>query len=230
MATMDPNGSGGVNCTKFARWWEDNSSELEKQQELAFTVTLRLPGDQQGKFQQILLAPNRSTKEMWVKGLMILCKRKQKVDAEKEEIALIKANKRFTRPQVRDMVRQHLQREQRDPNVSDAWIDGLFEQFAVDNLRTIDGAAWRSLIAQLNDTKLLNRDQVRKMVRLQLQIDGRAALTHATSQIRTEDGNATDEWIDTLFDQFDADESGMIDEREWDLLLKLLEKQSMWLM
>ena len=230
MKVMDPDGRGAINCTDFARWWTDNSSDLDKHRELAFTVTVHQPvsTDERGKFQLILVAPNRDAKEMWVKGLTVLCKRKQKLDSEREEAALVEAKKRFTRSQVRNMVRAHLQREQRDPNVSDAWIDGLFVQFAVGQAKTIDAAAWHSLVGQLEHTKMLNRAQVRHMVSLQLQVDGRILQAEST----TEDGDATltDGCIDSLFGQVDADSSGVIDEREWEQLLLLVEKQSVWLM
>jgi hypothetical protein len=223
---MDPGGSGAVKCNEFARWWRDRSSDLDTQRELAFTITVHQPTDQEGKFQLIVVAPNRDAKEMWVKGLTILCERKQRLDAEREEAALIEAKKRFTRSQVRDMVRAYLQREQRDPNVSDAWIDGLFDQFVVGQSKTIDVAAWDSLVGYLKHNTMLNRAQVREMVRLQLQADGRTAKAFS----ETDDGDVTDEWIDRLFDEFDRDGSGMIDEREWEELLLLLEKHSVWLM
>jgi hypothetical protein len=228
MAAMDPGGSGAVTRSDFARWWKDNCSDLDKQRELAFTVTLHQSTGQQGNLQLVVVAPNHGAKEAWVKGLAILCARKQKLYAEREEAALIEAKKRFTRAQVRDMVRTHLQREQRDPNVSDAWIDGLFGHFVVGQSKTIDAAAWDSLIGFLTRTTLLNRAQVREMVRLQLQVDGRAAKTLQTEG--NEHGDVTDEWIDNLFDQFDGDGSGMIDGREWEELLLLLEKHSVWLM
>ena len=112
--------------------------------------------------------------------------------------------------------------------MSDAWIDGLFFQFAVGQAKTIDAAAWHSLVGQLEHTKMLNRAQVRHMVSLQLQVDGRILQAEST----TEDGDATltDGCIDSLFGQVDADSSGVIDEREWEQLLLLVEKQSVWLM
>lgn len=51
--------------------------------------------------------------------------------------------------------------------------------------------------------KRLSRRQCREMVRIQLEIERR-------------DPNVSDEWIDDIFDTFDADESGFIDEDEWD--------------
>lgn len=231
MAVMDPHGRGTVACDDFVRWWTDSSSDLDKQRELAFTVTVHQPSDDCGKFQLILVAPNRDAKANWVEGLGILCKRKRKLDAEREEAALVDAKKRFTRPQVREMARKHLQQESRDPNVSDAWIDGLFDQFAASQSKTIDIAAWHSIVEQLNHRKMLNRAQVRKMVRLQLHVDGKAPKESQYTTTPEASGSATriDDWIDSVFDQFDADGSGMIEEREWKQLLLMLEKQSVWL-
>lgn len=226
MAAMDPGGSGAVTCKDFASWWRDNCNDVDKQRELAFTLTLSQSTGQQETFQLTVAAPNRGAKDSWVNGLAILCERKQKLDAEREEAALIEAKKRFTRCQVRDMVRAHLQREQRDLNVSDAWIDGLFSQYVVGQSKTIDVAAWDSLVGYLTHRTLLSRAQVREMVRLELQVDGRAAITSQTEG--SGHGDVTDEWIDDLFDQFDGDGSGVIDEREWEELLLLLEKHSVW--
>lgn len=228
MKVMDPDGRGAINCTDFARWWTDNSSDLDKHLELAFTVTVHQPvsTNEGSKFQLILVAPNRDAKEMWVKALTILCKHKQKLDSEREETALVEAKKRFTRSEVRNMVRAHLQREQRDPNVSDAWIDGLFDQFAVGQAKTVDAAAWHSFVGQLEHTKILSRAQVRHMLRRQLQVDGRILKAEST----IEDGDATDRCIDSLFSQVDSDGSGLINERQWEQLLLLVEKQSVWLM
>ena len=55
----------------------------------------------------------------------------------------------------------------------------------------------------------LIRSQVRRMVRIQLQLLRKPEVT--------------DEWIDGLFDEFDTDRSGFIDDTEWDNLVKVLE-------
>ena len=57
--------------------------------------------------------------------------------------------------------------------------------------------------------KQLSRVQCREMVRIQLELDGR-------------DPNVSDDWIDSLFDEFDADRSGLIDDDEWDNLASQL--------
>ena len=57
--------------------------------------------------------------------------------------------------------------------------------------------------------KQLGRVQCREMVRIQLELDQR-------------DPNVSDEWIDALFDEFDADLSGLIDDDEWDSLVSVL--------
>ena len=51
--------------------------------------------------------------------------------------------------------------------------------------------------------KQLNRQQCRLMVRIQLELEQR-------------DPHVSDEWIDDLFDEFDADRSGFIDDEEWE--------------
>ena len=56
----------------------------------------------------------------------------------------------------------------------------------------------------------LSRQQVRQMVRIQLRIWKRPA-------------QVSDAWIDALFDRFDRDGSGLIDDAEWDRLTERLE-------
>jgi hypothetical protein len=57
--------------------------------------------------------------------------------------------------------------------------------------------------------KQLTRSQVRKMVRIQLKILKRPA-------------DVSDDWIDSLFDEFDSDRSGLIEDGEWDSLVAVL--------
>ena len=54
------------------------------------------------------------------------------------------------------------------------------------------------------------------MVRIQLQLDGKA--------------EASSQQLDKLFDQFDSDGSGMMEESEWDKLCLELDKRCTWLM
>lgn len=59
--------------------------------------------------------------------------------------------------------------------------------------------------------KTLNKPQVRAMVRLQLESDGRAS-------------GVPDTWIDKrLFEEFDADGNGWIDDKEWENLVAMLQ-------
>ena len=48
------------------------------------------------------------------------------------------------------------------------------------------------------------------MARIQLEIDGM-------------DQNVSDEWVDDLFDEFDADQSGTIDMVEWEKVLIMID-------
>jgi dienelactone hydrolase len=59
--------------------------------------------------------------------------------------------------------------------------------------------------------KQLQRWQIRKMVPIQLELDGK-------------DPNVTVEWIDAMFDQFDEDGSNTIDDAEWDNLVEVLRR------
>ena len=54
--------------------------------------------------------------------------------------------------------------------------------------------------------KKLKKSQVRLMVRIQLQIEN----------INAE--KVTDEWIDSLFDRYDTDQSGLMNDEEWDIM------------
>ena len=54
--------------------------------------------------------------------------------------------------------------------------------------------------------KQLSRRQCREMVRIQLEIEER-------------DPNVSDQWIDDIFDEFDADGSGFVDDEEWDRIV-----------
>ena len=47
------------------------------------------------------------------------------------------------------MVRLQLEIEKMDTNVSDAWIDSLFDRFDEDKSETIDDAEWENLVAAI---------------------------------------------------------------------------------
>ena len=55
-----------------------------------------------------------------------------------------------------------------------------------------------------------DREGFRAMARIQLEIDGM-------------DQNVSDEWVDDLFDEFDADQSGTIDMVEWEKVLIMID-------
>lgn len=55
-----------------------------------------------------------------------------------------------------------------------------------------------------------DREWFRAMARIQLEIDGM-------------DQNVSDEWVDDLFDEFDADQSGTIDMVEWEKVLIMID-------
>ena len=61
--------------------------------------------------------------------------------------------------------------------------------------------------------KQLGRSQCREMVRIQLELSGR-------------DPTVSDEWIDALFHEFDADLLGLIDDDEWDSLAAALQTRA----
>ena len=127
------------------------------------------------------------------------------------------AGKQLTKIQVRGMVRIQLQmlgRIVEDADVSDAWIDGMFEDFDDDGSGLIDDSEWEQLVAVLTDMKLLGKAQVRQMYRIQLEMDGRGEGASAAAAA------TSDAEIDALFDEFDADGSGLIDDDEWDQLLR----------
>ena len=122
-----------------------------------------------------------------------------------------KGGKQLTRTQCHEMVRIQLEIDGLDPNVTDDWIDSLFDEFDADGSGTVDDAEWDLLVARMREMpqesgKQLTRTQCHEMVRIQLEIDGL-------------DPNVTDDWIDSLFDEFDADGSGTVDDAEWDLLV-----------
>ena len=72
--------------------------------------------------------------------------------------------------------------------------------------RGADAAEVQPVLAT-SQPKCLQRTQVREMVRLQLEIDG------------WDPASVDDGWIDELFTRFDADNSGTIDDAEWDRLI-----------
>lgn len=59
--------------------------------------------------------------------------------------------------------------------------------------------------------KQLSRDQIRKMVPIQLQIDDK-------------DPKVSVEYIDALFDEFDADNNNTIDDEEWENIVEVLRR------
>ena len=150
--------------------------------------------------------------------------------------------KQLDRKQVHEMVRLQLELDGWHPDedgVADEWIDDLFNRFDVDGSGFVDDAEWDLLVpamrlaaqqlaphggdsgggdsvvdiperpAHHKSSKQLDREQVHEMVRLQLELDG----WHPD-----EDG-VTDAWIDGLFNRFDVDGSGYVDDTEWDLLV-----------
>ena len=72
--------------------------------------------------------------------------------------------------------------------------------------RGADAAELQPALAA-GERKCLRRTQVREMVRLQLELDG------------WDPASVDDGWIDDLFSRFDADNSGTIDDTEWNLLI-----------
>jgi hypothetical protein len=56
----------------------------------------------------------------------------------------------------------------------------------------------------------MTRAKVREMARIQLELLGRNPKA------------ASDEWVDSLFERFDVDGSGTIDDSEWDNLVAAL--------
>ena len=70
MAEMDTDGGGAVEFQEFAKWWGENGGDLEKQRDLAMTVTC---GDgtagADGDVHLLLVAPGAATKRSWLAGL-----------------------------------------------------------------------------------------------------------------------------------------------------------------
>jgi hypothetical protein len=64
-----------------------------------------------------------------------------------------------------------------------------------------------------NQGKQLGKSQVRLMVRVQLSID------------KVDASSVTDEWINGLFDRYDKDRSGLMDDAEWDSLAAMLKEE-----
>lgn len=62
--------------------------------------------------------------------------------------------------------------------------------------------------------KQLGKSQVRLMVRIQLQIE------------EVDVSKVTDSWIDSLFDRFDSDNSGTMDDEEWEKLSEILKVEA----
>ena len=61
--------------------------------------------------------------------------------------------------------------------------------------------------------KQLGKAQVRAMVRIQMRM------------LRIKDSAVGDDYIDALFDRFDVDKSGLMDDAEWDSLAEILEAE-----
>lgn len=72
------------------------------------------------------------------------------------------------------------------------------------------GAGGAGAGSAAEEGRWLSREQVRQMVRIQLQILKRDAQHVPVA------------WIDALFDEFDADCSGLMDDSEWDRLVEVL--------
>lgn len=190
----------------------------------------------------VLLAISR-----WLKDLRErpLCRRKKECKQRKEQRPAADASevqpvlgapaserKCLRLGQVREMVRLQLELDGWDPGaVADEWIDDLFNRFDADNSGTIDDAEWDMLVVamrkgvdelhksigvaehRVEPRKRLDRRQVQEMVRLQLELDG----WDVSGEHYVSDG-----WIDNLFNRFDADSSGTIDDDEWDLLVEAM--------
>jgi len=62
--------------------------------------------------------------------------------------------------------------------------------------------------------KQLGKAQVRLMVRIQLQIED------------VDLSRVTDRWIDALFERFDSDKSGTMDDEEWESLTEMLKDEA----
>jgi hypothetical protein len=134
MAAMDTDGSGEIELSEFESWWSSNGGDLEVKRHLALTVYA-------GDVELLLVAPDRATKARWIAGIN---GRLLELDDELRALGLLPAEKspepeepttkkasvkQLTRPQCRDMVRLQLQIDELDPNVSDSWIDALFDEF-----------------------------------------------------------------------------------------------------
>ena len=97
--------------------------------------------------------------------------------------------KQLTRMQVRVMVRIQLEIEQRDPNVTDQWIDSLFDRFDADGSHNIDDDEWDKLVAAIPTHKIPTLDpteQIKeKLAALQLQMQAAdiALLEHRLSKV-----------------------------------------------
>ena len=86
-------------------------------------------------------------------------------------------------------------------------------QAVKDSPETARGKQRSDLNKSTADGKQLGKAQVRLMVRLQLKIEG---VEHSV----------TDEWIDALFKRFDADNSGTMDDAEWESLMPVLKAEA----
>eukprot|EP01043_Picozoa_sp_COSAG02_P066853 COSAG02_NODE_10540_length_1918_cov_2.516218_3_plen_128_part_00 len=82
-----------------------------------------------------------------------------------------KQPKQLGRMQVRRMVRLQLQVDERDANVTDAWIDELFNEFEVDKSSYMDDTEWEKLIESLGT-----------------RVEGRARMTAKCQSLETSDG------------------------------------------
>ena len=61
--------------------------------------------------------------------------------------------------------------------------------------------------------KMLGKSQAREMVRIKLEIE------------QIDGSKVTDQWIDDLFDRYDSDKSGQIDDSEWESLAATLQEE-----
>jgi Ca2+-binding EF-hand superfamily protein len=110
----------------------------------------------------------------------------------------------LSREKVRGMVRAELR----------SAAPALFDQFDADLSGFLDDSEWSSVLAVLSahasSRRQMTRAKVREMVRIQLELLGRNPKA------------ASDEWVDSLFERFDVDGSGTIDDSEWDNLVAAL--------
>ena len=236
MTQMDTDGGGTIELDEFEAWWSANGGDLEKYRHLAFTVTA-------GGVQLLLVAPDTDTKHRWVFGLKTALRSARRLPPEPEPEPEPEpktqhksaSQKQLTLTQCRAMVRIQLEIEQLDADVSDAWIDALFNEFDEDGGGTIDDAEWDKLVATLK-VRAQERQQklaagtpvpepdvaVRPTSQKQLTLTQCRAMVRIQLEIEQLDADVSEAWIDALFNEFDEDGGGTIDDAEWDKLVATL--------